>query len=169
MVTERKEARNDGRGEQGQDLITSAVTPDGGLYFMIREGSMNSNDMINFMEQFLSEINGFLYIFWDSITIHWSRTVKDFLEMHNDRLIRRRIPAYSPELNPDEFVWNALKYQELSNFCPARMDELKNKVILTMNRMKSNPEKMKNIIRGFEPFPSTNYGKELRKSRIRGD
>ena len=93
-------------------------------------------------------------MFWDNITIHSSRTVKDFLEMHNDRLITRRIPAYSSELNPDEFVWNALKYQELSNFCPASMDELKNKVILTMNRLKSNPEKMKNIIRGSSlPLP----------------
>ena len=91
--------------------ITSAVTPDGGLYFMIKEGSMNSTDMVKFMEQLLSEINGFLYMFRDNITIHRSRTVKDFLEMHSDRLIAGRIPAYFPGLNPDEFVWNALKYQ----------------------------------------------------------
>ncbi len=87
-------------------------------------------------------------MFWDNISIHRSKTVKDFLEMHNDRLITRRIPAYSPELNPDEFVWNALKYQELSNFCPANMDELKNRVILTMNKLKHDPEKMRGIIRG---------------------
>ncbi len=149
-----KRPRMMARENRDRISITSAVTPDGGLYFMIKEGSMNSNDMINFMEQLLSEINGFLYMFWDNITIHRSRTVKDFLEMHNDRLITRRIPAYSPELNPDEFVWNALKYQELSNFCPASRDELKNKVILTMNRLTRNPEQMKNIIRGSSlPLP----------------
>ena len=149
-----KRPRMMARENRDRISITSAVTPDGNLYFMIKEGSMNSNDMVKFMEQLLSEINGFLYMFWDNITIHRSRTVKDFLEMHNDRLITRRIPAYSPELNPDEFVWNALKYQELSNFCPVNMDELKSKVILTMNRLKSNPEKMRNIIRGTSlPLP----------------
>ncbi len=149
-----KRPRMMARENRDRISITSAVTPDGNLYFMIKEGSMNSNDIINFMEHLLSEINGFLYMFWDNIKIHRSRTVKDFLEMHNDRLITVSIPAYSPELNPDELVWNALKYQELSNFCPANMDELKNKVILTMNRLKSNLEKMMNIIRGSSlPLP----------------
>ncbi len=89
---------------RGRISITSAVTPDGGLYFMIRKGSMDSEDIISFLDQLLSEIHGFLYMFWDNITIHRSRIVKDFLETNNDRLIIRRIPAYSPELNPDEYV-----------------------------------------------------------------
>ena len=84
--------------------IQTAFTPDGGLYFMIREGSMDSEDIISFLDQLLSEIHGFLYMFWDNITIHRSRIVKDFLETNNDRLIIRRIPAYSPELNLDEYV-----------------------------------------------------------------
>ena len=134
--------------------VTSAVTHDGNLYFMIKEGSMDSNDTIRFLEQLLSEIHGFLYMFWDNITIHRSRIVKDFLETHNDRLITGRIPAYSPELNPDEYVWNALKYQELPNFCPESMDYLKSKVTLTMNKLKSDPEKMKRIIKGSNlPLP----------------
>ena len=135
--------------------ITSAVTPDGDLYFMIRERSMGSEDIISFLDQLLSEINGFLYILWNNITIHRSRIVKDFLKTNNDRLITRRIPGYSPELNPDEYVWNTLKYQELPNFCPANMDDLKNRVISTMNKLKSDTEKLRNIIKGSSlPLPS---------------
>lgn len=134
--------------------ISSAVTPDGDLYFMIREESMKGNDTISFLDQLLSEIQGFLYIFWDGITIHRSRDVREYLGAHNDRLITRRIPSYSPELNPDEYVWDALKYQELPNYCPASMEELKYKVTSTLNKMKSNPEKMKRIIRGSKlPLP----------------
>ena len=136
--------------------ITSAVTPDGNLYFMIKEGSMDSNDIISFLDQLFSEIHGFLYMFWDNITIHRSRIVKDFLETHNDWLITRRIPAYSPKLNPDEYVWNALKYQEIPNFYPTNLNDLKSKVTLTMNKLKSDPEKMKRIIRGSSlPLPPT--------------
>ncbi len=64
------------------------------------------------------------------------------------------ISSYSPELNPDELVWNALKYQELPNFCPEIMDDLKNAVTSTMNKLKSNPERLRNIIRGSSlPLP----------------
>lgn len=75
---------------------------------MINGGSMESNDIINFLSHHLSEIHGFLYMVWDNIAIHKSRIVNDFLETNNNRLITRRIPAYSPKLNPDEFVLNDL-------------------------------------------------------------
>ncbi len=134
--------------------ISSAVSADGDLYFSIKEGSMNEDDILSFLDQLLSEIHGFLYIFWDSIMIHRSGKVREYLGTHNDRLITRRIPAYSPELNPDEFVWNAPKYQELPNFCPESMDDLKNAVTSTMNKLKSNPERLRNIIRGSSlPLP----------------
>jgi len=136
--------------------LSSAVTEHGDLYFMIKKESMNEDDIILFLEQLLTEIEGFLYIFWDNIMIHRSKKVKAFLGNHNDRLITRRIPPYSPDLNPDELVWNALKYQKLSNFCPKSYDELYRMAELTMNMMKSDPESMKKIIRGTKlPLPST--------------
>ncbi len=136
--------------------LSSAVTENGDLYFMIKKESMNENDIILFLEQLLTEIEGFLYIFWDNIMIHRSKKVKAFLGNHNDRLITRRIPPYSPDLNPDELVWNALKYQKLSNFCLRSYDELYERAELTMNMMKSDPESMRKIIRGTKlPLPST--------------
>ncbi|OWP57034.1 MAG: hypothetical protein B2I17_02380 [Thermoplasmatales archaeon B_DKE] len=92
---------------------------------MTKNESMNEDNIIAFLEQLPSEIPGFLYIFRDNIMIHRSRKVKKFLGIHNDGLIIRRIPAYSPELNPDEFVWNMLKYQELPIFVPTVQRNLK--------------------------------------------
>ena len=117
---------------------------------------MKDYNIIAFLEQLLSEIEGFLYIFWDNITIHRSENVKEFLFDHNDRMITRRIPAYSPELNPDEWIWDALKYQELPNFCPTSKEELWQTAEETLLKMKSNPEKLKKIIMGTKlPLPST--------------
>jgi hypothetical protein len=109
---------------------------------------MNSDDIISFLDQLLSEIHGFLYIFRDNIMIHRSKNVKKYLKDHNNRLITRRIPAYSPELSPDEFVWNALRYQDLKNFCPVNMEVLKARVSTTPDRMKSEPQRMRQIIHG---------------------
>ena len=74
--------------------------------------------------------------------------MREYLGIHNKRLITRRIPAYSPELNPDELVWDALKYQELPNFCPGGCDELCSKAETTLMKLKADPTKMKQIIKG---------------------
>ena len=143
------------RGKRDRISISSAVTEDGDLYFMIVKESMNEDHTISFLDQLLSEINGFLYIFWDNIMIHRSKKVREYLGIHNDRMITRRIPPYSPELNPDEFVWNALKYQELPNFCPRSYDDLYSTAEAKLLEMKSHPEKLKRIIRGTSlPMPS---------------
>ncbi len=153
----RKEKRPVMRVREKRDKISisSTVSVDGDLYFAIKEGSMNEDDILSFLDQILSEINGFLYIFWDNIMIHRSKKVKEYLGIHNDRMITRRIPPYSPELNPDEFVWNALKYQELPNFCPRSYDDLYSTADAKLLEMKSHPEKLKRIIRGTSlPMPS---------------
>ena len=82
--------------------------------------------------------------------------MKEYLGIHNNRLITRRIPAYSPELNPDELVWDVLKYQKLPNFCPGGYDELCSRGETTLVKLKSDPVKMKQIIKGTKlPLPST--------------
>ena len=135
--------------------IVSAVSEDGELFFSMKYESMRDHDIVSFLEQLLSEINGFLYIFWDNITIHRSEDVKEFLFDNNDRMITRRIPAYSPELNPGEWIWDALKYQELPNFCPTSREELWHKAEETLLRMKGDPERIKKIIMGTKlPLPS---------------
>ncbi len=47
-----KRPRMMARENRDRISITSAVTPDGGLYFMIKDGSMNSNDMVKYMDSF---------------------------------------------------------------------------------------------------------------------
>ncbi len=82
--------------------------------------------------------------------------MKKYLGIHNDRLLTRRIPTYSPELNPVEFVWDALKYQEIPNFCRKSYDELYDETKTTMLKLKADPAKMRQNIKGTNlPLPST--------------
>ena len=50
-----------------------------------------------------------------------------------------RLPAYAPELNPVEFLWYYLKYQELPNYCARNIDELKSEASQSLRRMKRKP------------------------------
>lgn len=117
------------KGNMDRILTTSAETPKGNLYFMTKEGCMDRADIIGFPDQLLSEIHRFLYTFWNNRTILMRRFVKLNLETNNHRLITGRIPAYFPELNPDVYMWKALKYLELQNFCQTGMLDLGHKVI----------------------------------------
>ena len=55
---------------------------------------------------------------WDGSPTHRGRAVTDFLAAGGAARIRlERLPAYAPELNPDEGIWRYLKHVELRNRC----------------------------------------------------
>ena len=58
----------------------------------------------------------------------------------------RHFHACAPELNPDGQIWTVLKYQELSNWCPDTVEEMKISVKGAMSRLKRHPEKIKNAM-----------------------
>ncbi|MEM3192256.1 MAG: hypothetical protein QW292_09240 [Candidatus Parvarchaeota archaeon] len=71
-------------------------------------------------------------------------------------MITRHIPSYSRELNPDELAWDALKYQELPNFCPRRYEDLYSRAKMMLLKMKADLERMRLVIKGTKlPLHST--------------
>ncbi len=81
--------------------------------------------------------------------------VKLFLYENRKWLCTRRFPAYAHEFNPDERIWNVLKYQGLSNRCPDTIGEMKARVKSVMSRLKRHPERLRNAIANSRlPLPS---------------
>ena len=50
-----------------------------------------------------------IYLIVDGHPVHRSTLVKSFVESTEGKLKLFYLPPYSPELNPDEQVWNQLK------------------------------------------------------------
>lgn len=84
-------------------------------------------------------IKGKIIIFWDGLPQHRSKKVKDFFKKH-PRLEVHRLPPYSPDMNPDGWVWNYLKIRELGNFCAKDTTHLMNGVHKGLRRMQRRPE-----------------------------
>ncbi len=61
----------------------------------------------------------------------------------NIRLIAQ--PAYSPELNPVEHVWEELREKKLSNLALASLDEVIDKVCEGLNQLEGNPEHLRSL------------------------
>ncbi|MGR3318717.1 MAG: transposase, partial [Candidatus Anammoxibacter sp.] len=55
------------------------------------------------------------------------------------------LPSYSPDWNPDEKVWNHLKYQELKGHHAKTNEELKVLTDQKLSEMSNNKSKLKGI------------------------
>lgn len=130
--------------------LISGVTREGELFFEVHRDNICGTEVNWFLEQLLEEIPGRIMVLWDNGNIHRSEEVKAFLWEHRDRLETRRLPPYAPELNPDEFIWNMLKYQRLANFCPSTVEEMEEVVRRELRRMQRQPEKVRSGIQHAE-------------------
>jgi transposase len=60
--------------------------------------------------------------------------VQTWLAPHRKTICVGWLPAYAPELNPAEHVWNHTTYSDLANFAPAALDHLEGAVSKSLLR-----------------------------------
>jgi transposase len=118
----------------------SAISPEGKLYFSCQDHALNSEDVIAFLEHLLREVPGRMVIMWDGSPIHRSQVIKEFLAKGAaQRIHLERLPAYAPELNPDEGLWAQLKGVELRNVCCGHIPQLRCELRDAVKRVRRKP------------------------------
>jgi transposase len=128
--------------------VISGVTAAGRLFSHIQEAAFTGETVVAFLRQLLRQIRGKLTVVWDGASIHRGQAVKKFLAAGAaTRLQLVRLPAYAPELNPDEGVWNQLKRVELKNRCCTDLDELRWEVGLAIRRLRRHPSRLTACVR----------------------
>jgi transposase len=96
-------------GNRSKVNVISAVSPSGRLWFRCYKGNLDSATFIEFLRALLHDFKGQIVLVIDSHPAHVSEETMEFLESRMDRLQAELLPAYAPELNPDEHVWGILK------------------------------------------------------------
>ncbi len=120
--------------------VISAVTPDGRLLTHIQRESYRGPEIVAFLGQVQRQIAGKLLVIWDGASIHHGEAVKQYLAGGAAaRLHLERLPAYAPELNPDEGAWNQLKRVQLKNRCCQTEAELWHELCLAIRRVQRRP------------------------------
>lgn len=120
--------------------VASAITTDGRLITQVRESSFTGTAIVGFLQHLLRQIPGQIVLIWDGATIHRCAELKAFLRAGAAKRLRLiRLPAYAPELNPDEGVWRWLKRQ-LGNFCCKDFVELRYELRLAIHRLRRRPQ-----------------------------
>jgi transposase len=89
----------------------------------------------------------------DNLRVHHAKKVKAWVEEHKDRIELFYLPAYSPDLNPDEYLNQDYKQSANRNKVPTNKKQLEANTIAYMESLRKNPEKVK----GFFLAESVRY------------
>lgn len=107
LVAETPEVEDSG-DRFGLKLI-SAVSPRGDLRFAAFEGRMTSQRFVDFLKKLRADTGKPIIVIADNAKYHKEGAAKRFQDPTPEGIHVVHLPTYSPELNPDEQVWNHLK------------------------------------------------------------
>ena len=119
--------------------LLSAVTNKGELRWMVVDGAVKAPDLVRFLGRLIRDTGRKVFLILDRLKVHRARLIQDWLVAHQAEIEAHYLPAYSPELNPDEGV-NADLKQAVTGRPPARSrPELKRRVVNHMRRLSKLP------------------------------
>ena len=152
-------------GERKSVNMVSAISPRGELRFRVQEGTMNAGKFIDFLKALLDSVPGKIFLIVDGHPVHKAKKVSEFVKEKADgRLSIFFLPPYSPDLNPDEWVWNNVKNDRIGRSVIMSADDLKAKAIGALRRL----QKLPGIVRGFLRDPKLAYILELHSGTAHG-
>jgi len=140
-------------GQRGRVNILSVVTAKGDLHYHMTEKRINSEEYIQFLEQLMNERDRALFLIVDRASFHCSKQVRKFIWWHRDEIRLYYLPTYSPELNPDEHVWEEIKDKQIGRQPIKNKDDLKQRTSTALKSLKDHAER----VISFFHLPETQY------------
>ena len=132
-------------GKRGSVAAMSAINARGRLVFRLYEKRITSVEVIDFLRQLLQEHSRrHLVVVMDQAPPHVSKQTQGFIDSQR-RLHVFHLPAYSPDWNPDEKVWNHLKHQELKGHQAKTKGEIKELADRKLTSMSKNSTLLRGI------------------------
>jgi len=130
--------------------LVSAVSAKGSMRFMTVKGTMTADRFIEFLERLMKNQSTPVFLIVDGHPVHRSARVKTFVEATEGRLKLFHLPAYSPELNPDEQVWNQLKNHRIGKMFIKSLDDMIKKVGSSLRSIQRTPDLIRSFFRHKE-------------------
>ena len=96
----------------------SAVCPETGeVAVMPVDGNSTAQTSTAFLQQLREQHAEPLVIFWDNAPAHGGDPIRAYLSTPDLRLRLVRLPAYSPDFNADEAIWDWVRDEVTANTC----------------------------------------------------
>jgi len=121
----------------------ASLTISGKIYKRHFEGSIDSEKLLIGLEHLVRHIQGPFILIWDRSRTHKSKVVQAFFEKHPEIHVEY-LPAYAPELNPEEYCHGNVKHH-MKNAVLHSKDEIRNALNQGFARLRKRPD----ILLGF--------------------
>jgi transposase len=109
------------------------------LHFRLLPHHVHGQDVVEFLRVLKGDVRRPLTVLWDGSSVHGkSKLVRAFLADHPE-IAAEDLPAYAPEINPDELVWSWSKHGRLANLAADDTDELAERVIEELIYLQKHP------------------------------
>ena len=123
-----------------------AVTPDGRLCARHFRTSVSSETVILALRYFRRKIGTPLLVVWDRLNAHRSQVTTAFIAAHPQDYAVAYLPAYAPELNPEEQC-NAFVKRAMENGLPESVADLHRLARREFVRLQRRPEMIVSFFR----------------------
>jgi transposase len=118
----------------------------GRFFYKGHQGRFNSDSYREFLQEVLAQTEGHLIIIHDGAPYHTSKAIQQFVAKNAERLTVYKLPSYSPEFNPIEYLWrNIKKYATHLRYFPT-FEDLQKKVDEKLLYFAQTPERIKNLM-----------------------
>lgn len=130
--------------------VMGAVTTPGKIYSLVRQESLSGLETVAFLAHLRRVAASRLLVIWDGSPIHRRAEVKEFVAGTNGEVRVEPLPAYAPDLNPVEWMWQHLKHVELRNVACLDLEQLHLEFHLALGRVRSKPDLVRTFFEGAQ-------------------
>jgi len=114
-----------------------------GLYFEVLTHNVRNDDAERFVRQIRRQVGRNLLLVWDRLNVHRSAATR----FDEDRITVEWLPAYAPDLNPVEGVWNHAKYGRLANYLPTDIFDLHSWVAVILWQLRDHQDHLLSLFK----------------------
>ena len=142
-----------GSGRTRSISMVSAVSPRGELHFRVYETGIRQEEFLEFCKLLVADAGCPVFLVMDNSQVHRAIILKEHAAKSNGMLTLFFLPPYSPQLNPDEWVWKNVKHDYLGRASAKNEGQLAEFASAALARLKELPEK----VRAFFADPALRY------------
>ena len=144
-------------GQRQSINVISAVNARGQFWSNTYDGKLNAESFVLFLKDVMkNRRQEKVFLVMDGHPAHKAKSVKNYVNSLKGQLELHQLPAYSPDLNPDEFVWNYMKNTGVSKMPLKKNESLRERVEQDLRNIFENPE----LVRSFFLAESVVYAKD---------
>jgi transposase len=139
-------------GQRQSINVISAVNARGAFWAATYAGKLNAESFVLFLKNFMKGRKK-VFLIVDGHPAHTAKAAQRYAESLRGRLEIHRLPAYAPDLNPDEFVWSHMKTNGVSKKPLKKNESLRARVEEDLLNIMTNPS----LVYSFFCAPSVAY------------